>query len=40
MEIQNSVVTINETKIQLAEMHEMGSTLEFNSHTVQGIQLL
>ncbi|XP_007546709.2 interleukin-17 receptor A [Poecilia formosa] len=39
MEIQKRL-TINETKFRLAEKHQTCSTLEFNSYTVQGIQLL
>lgn len=40
MEIKESVVAINKTKVQLAETHRFCSKLEFCSHTVEGIHLL
>ncbi|KAM4734603.1 interleukin-17 receptor A [Anableps anableps] len=39
MEIQKSVVTVNK-KGSAGETHQLCSALEFNSHTVEGIQLL
>ncbi|KAK5604568.1 hypothetical protein CRENBAI_015324 [Crenichthys baileyi] len=40
MEIQDCAVTVNKPNVQVVETHQTCSTLEFNSHTVEGIRLV